>query len=308
MLPFILICLAMFFKSVHSEQQHTLQSSTVLDILSQFPEASIFASQLQKLDTIPVNITLLVPTNKAFNQSTLDHDRLKYHVLPSFYPQPWTSQVVPTLLDQSLVKLENNTVESGLLHTSAVLKSFQSQHIAVYLIDQVLTIPLDMRTTLAQLGYTKASEMLLQSTLNDKMTPLTLFVPSNQAFGTVNPVTLGQDMNMLWLQTHTARGFVPSQQWSHGLQLPTLLENNTLALTLKDDIWQVSTDSSVYSAANVVRKDVISVNGMMHFIDQVLWAYHWDRSTKSNSNASQHKLVRSTNIFAAMLVGLIGCV
>jgi hypothetical protein len=66
---------------------------------------------------------------------------------------------------------------------------------------------------------------------------VTLFMPDDKAFGTVDPLTLGRNVNQLLFKAHVIDGISMSQAWNNNTQLTTLLPNNSLSLAHNGSNW-----------------------------------------------------------------------
>ncbi|KAG1093202.1 hypothetical protein G6F42_019015 [Rhizopus arrhizus] len=165
------------------------------------------------------------------------------------------------------------------MQSAAIVKSIQvsSQQSVVHVIDSILTVPLDIETTLGYLKFTKAKQLMAlvnqqhgSSSQHDEM--MTLFMPNNQAFGTVDPSTLGLDVNDLIYNVHAVKGMYTSQQ----LRNPNNTIHNLAGsnITIREN--QISIDNNT---ANILVKDIITENALIHTIDQVLWTTTWVTST-----------------------------
>jgi uncharacterized surface protein with fasciclin (FAS1) repeats len=118
---------------------------------------------------------------------------------------------------------------------------------------------------------------------------VTLFMPNNKAFGTVDPLDLGDDVNKLLFDAHVTKGVSNSQTWKNDTKLATLLPNNSLTLTRNDSNWygrlkvflkspkMVSDlnilvvgalDAENHVSARILVQDILLENGVMHIIDQ----------------------------------------
>jgi hypothetical protein len=114
-------------------------------------------------------------------------------------------------------------------------------------------------------------------------------MPNNKAFGTVDPLDLGDDVNKLLFDAHVTKGVSNSQTWKNDTKLATLLPNNSLTLTRNDSNWygrlkvflkspkMVSDlnilvvgalDAENHVSARILVQDILLENGVMHIIDQ----------------------------------------
>ncbi|KAG2194634.1 hypothetical protein INT46_004888, partial [Mucor plumbeus] len=262
------------------QQQPLLPPSNSYELLKQLPETYKFLSlldlELQLYLQNQTNITVFAPYNDAFHHTLLlDRNTTRYHILPQLcLDDCWNDG--PLYKSTSYMKLWTNRnkntkqIESGNMQSAAVINSIQipSQRSVVHIIDSILTVPLDIETTLETLKFTKAKEMISQVRQNDKAgnnsefdEMLTLFMPNNQAFGTVDPKTLGFDINAMIYNAHAVKGLFISKQLKYS--------NNTIqnlaGSNIKIHANQISINNNT---ANIIIKDIIAENAIIHSIDQ----------------------------------------
>ncbi|CEP17577.1 hypothetical protein [Parasitella parasitica] len=218
--------------STAQDQQPLKPLSNVYELLMHLPEASKFSSlldpELQTYLQNQTNITVFAPHNNAFHQTLLlDKNTTKYHLLPQLcLDDCWSGESLYKSTSYMKLWMNHNIntkqIESGNMQSAAVIRSIQvpSQHSVVHIIDSILTVPRDIETTLEALKFTKAKDMVSQirqrknssSNSNDATEMITLFIPNNQAFGTVDPSTLGFDINVMIYNVHAVQGLHTSQE------------------------------------------------------------------------------------------------
>ncbi|KAL8409518.1 hypothetical protein RB594_007817 [Gaeumannomyces avenae] len=249
------------------------------------------------------NITVLAPSNEAFNklltdpavaaavQSTpgLVPALLSYHVLNgTFYASALAGLAAPAFVPTYLagnaeystvsggqvvaIKGDNNggvTVLSGggaeARVTGADLNFTGG---TVHIIDSVLSIPPNLTTALTQ---AKLGSLTAAATKANLVTPLsdarelTLFAPNDEAFAAVADVAAGLTIEQLAgvLGYHVVNG---SAVYS------SAVANGTRAKTAQgSDVTLTVRDGSVFvNQAKVVKADVLVKNGVVHVIDGVL--------------------------------------
>ncbi|KAI8874560.1 hypothetical protein K501DRAFT_339163, partial [Backusella circina FSU 941] len=274
-------------------QQKPMNTETVQSYLSNLPQMSTLVSLLNRNTWIQSdleglkNITFFAPNNDALAASQLDMDLLKYHILnkPCF---DWKEcqPIEETIRNGSFIKLSynnnnNKMVESGMLHSATVIESHQLGHSniasditlllsSIPYYHTVLTRPVDLVQTLTQCGWTSARDMFEEAGIstiqnNALNSQITLFVPTNQAFGTVDPKTLGKDVNQLLANLLVLKGIKTSDQWQNQSTIETLNHSNNLTLIKNGSDWEVT---KLPSMARIVNTDVLFENGVMHIIDQ----------------------------------------
>jgi transforming growth factor-beta-induced protein len=228
--------------------------------------------------------TLFAPTNTAFssvigadtlaaarNATGLLAEVLQYHVVPQrlTLSQLTNGQTLTTLAGETLtirvsgdsVLVNNTLVGAGNLRASNGI---------VHTLNGVLTGSLELPETARLLGLRSLTGALRQagliSTLEDDG-PFTLFAPTNAGFGKVAADTLLSDEQdeVLGrvLRYHVVRGRILAENITDG-QTVTALDGTTLTFQVND-----AGDVSV-NRVPLARADVMSSNGVVHTIDDVL--------------------------------------
>ncbi|GAN02839.1 hypothetical protein MAM1_0029d02286 [Mucor ambiguus] len=288
----IVLCACVFFAGVvlaqsPESQQPLARPLNAYEVLKQLPETSKFSSlldpELQTYLQNQTNITVFAPHNDAFHHTLLlDRNTTKYHILPQLcLDDCWTKNDGLLYKSTSYMKFWINhdknikQIESGNMQFAAIVNSIQvsSQQSVVHIIDSILTVPLDIETTLGNLKFTKARQLMAlvnqqhpNSSRNDEVsnhtsTTLTLFMPNNQAFGTVDPNTLGFDINAMIYNVHAVKGLYTSQQ----VKTPNNTIHNLAGSNITIRGNQISIDNNT---ASILVKDIIAENALIHTIDQ----------------------------------------
>lgn len=262
--------------------------SALVSLLQAYPDlASVIASQQ--------DVTLFAPNNAAIQQLTqsgalnsITEDQISeillYHVIPSVvyasnisetpafvntalvnatYTNVTNGQVVGAAVDD-----DNVLIESGLKMEAQVVKAdLNYTNGVVHIIDQVLTIPLNVSTTAIAAGLSAfagaaiATDLL--STL-DVAPDITIFAPSNDAFeaigsaaGTLTPAQLTSI-----LEYHVINGTIAYSS-SLGNGSVETLGGGSVNITVADGAVFVN-------AARVINADILISGGVLHVIDSVL--------------------------------------
>ncbi|KAI8646655.1 FAS1 domain-containing protein, partial [Parasitella parasitica] len=267
------------------------------ELLTHLPETSKFSSLLDSETRVYLqnhtNITVFAPHNDAFHQTLLlNQNTTKYHILPQLcLDNCWNdgSLYKSTAYMKLWTNHNKNTkqIESGNMQSAAVISSIQvpSQQSVVHIIDSILVVPLDIETTLENLKFTKAKDMISQihkhkNNSDNAIEMVTLFMPNNQAFGTVDPSTLGFDINDMIYNVHAIQGL----HTSHDLKKPNSTMQNFAGSNITIHNNQVSIDNNT---ANIIIKDIIAENALIHSIDQILWTTTWVTSTNDSATAKK---------------------
>ncbi|KAL8296670.1 hypothetical protein RB597_005987 [Gaeumannomyces tritici] len=250
------------------------------------------------------NITVLAPSNEAFNklladpavaaavQSTpsLVPALLSYHVLNgTFYASALAGLAAPAFVPTYLagnaeystvsggqvvaVKGDNNgggvTVLSGGGASARVTGAdLNFTGGTVHIIDSVLSIPPNLTTaiTQAKLGSlaTAATKANLVTPLSDAR-ELTLFAPNDEAFAAVADVAASLTIEHL-------AGVLGYHVVNGSAVYSSAVANGTMAKTAQgSDVTLTVRDGSVFvNQAKVVKADVLVKNGVVHVIDGVL--------------------------------------
>lgn len=178
------------------QSSQSQQPLNAYQVLKQLPETAKFASlldpELQSYLQNQTNLTIFAPHNDAFHQTLLlDRNTTKYHILPQLcLDECWTRNDGLLYKSTSYMKFwidrDKNTkqIESGNMQSAAIVNSIQvaSQQSVVHIIDSskcvcvstlpfahffllvmmsiVLTVPLDIETTLGSLKFTQAKQLV----------------------------------------------------------------------------------------------------------------------------------------------------
>lgn len=137
----------------------------------------------------------------------------------------------------------------------------------IHFIDEVLTLPRTPSVTAENLGLTAIVGALEATKLVDTIDSakdLTIFVPSNKAFEAIGNILAGASVKTLKevLEYHVVSGSVVFSTDVKNEKVKSL-GGEELTLTLKDDTVFVDT-------AKVIIPNIITSNGVVHVIDEVL--------------------------------------
>ena len=138
----------------------------------------------------------------------------------------------------------------------------------VHVIDELLTIPLELATTLLAGGFTAlagaATELDLVQPITE-LSDITIFAPNNDAFRAIagSSTSLTADQLTEILQYHVVQGTVGYS---------TTLSNTSLTTLQGGDVEiTITGDGAVFvNNARVINADVLIANGVLHVIDAVL--------------------------------------
>lgn len=251
------------------------------------------------------------------NSVTWLNQAVAYHVLPgtvetsSVIAAP-NSTLYPTALsDPTLVKLLSNSTQNialqkigNVVHVSnqnspvVILNSTAYQHITIHIITAVIDLPPDVVSLLTVPGLTDyaANTTILNSLLSaSSLTPtlassksITFFAPINQAFvdavasGHISSNTTPAVFSALALN-HIINGTIVTTGGAQKNYTSAGGEQITVGTGGLDD----GTGSVVYyrgqQVANIVKGNVITQNGIVHYIDAVL------PNTASNRSAGRRR-------------------
>ncbi|KAL9086086.1 MAG: hypothetical protein Q9165_007298 [Trypethelium subeluteriae] len=319
-------------QSLTSVLQGNSDLSTLTSTLQKFP------SLLQALGSAS-NITVLAPTNEAFNAlfstptgAAAQNDVgllqavLQYHVINGTYPAssiPSTGAFVPTLLTNSsytnvtggqrVEGISQNggvTFFSGGKATSNVTQAdVKFDGGIVHIINSVLTVPANITSTAQAAGLTTLATALTQTNLLNTVNVLpdiTVFAPTNQAFAAINSTIASLSTQQLAsiLEYHVINGTVGySTTLTNGETIPTL-NGATVKITLANGGVKVN-------QATVTIADVLVANGVVHVIDSVLQPNSSSSSngtspggpSSSPSPAPGSDATKPQSVAAATLVG-----
>ncbi|KAH7032694.1 FAS1 domain-containing protein [Microdochium trichocladiopsis] len=273
-----------------ASQNETL--STLISLISNNTAVSQSIGQLS-------NITILAPNNEALNSLISNADPatammlaqpdfiqavLSYHILNgTYYGSNFTETAafVPTALTnetytnvtggqrvEGVVQDGNVVLYSGLrLNSTVVTANLNFTGGVIHIIDSVLTIPGSIPDTLTAANLTALAGAVGAADLGDALTDLqnvTIFAPSNDAFGAIGSITGNLSTEALAgiLQYHVVDGVLG---YSSGLSDTTLTALDGSELNIRVIDGEVFVNS-----AKVVIPDVLVANGVVHVIDQVL--------------------------------------
>ncbi|CAG9990497.1 unnamed protein product [Clonostachys byssicola] len=241
------------------------------------------------------DITILAPNNDALKTflgntsvSQISPQQigaiLSYHVLNgTYYSDNVTStpSFLPTLLNATeftnvtggqvveAIKTDNNvTFLSGFRKKSNVTQAnITFTGGVIHIIDEVLTIPLNLSATAIEANLTAAAGALTAANLTeplDTATNITVFAPLNQGFSDIANILQNissSDLSTV-LEYHVLEGVVAYS---------TDFQNGTLTSAGGETLNVTVLGSDIYiDTAKVVQPDVLIANGVVHVIDRVL--------------------------------------
>ncbi|KAK4987995.1 hypothetical protein LTR50_004214 [Elasticomyces elasticus] len=245
------------------------------------------------------NITILAPSNAAFAKAMnstagmaaaaaampdVIAALLQYHVINGTYPASAftrTPAFVPTLLQNSsytnvtggqrvegYVNGSSVVIVSGALAKSMVVTpDVKFNGGVIHVIDTVLNFPISDSKTAAAAGLTSLASALTSAKLVDTVDNLrdvTIFAPSNNAFGAIGSALPNLTTSQLTsiLTYHVVQGTVGYS---------SLLRNTTLKTVNGGNVSITVEGGNVFvNSARVIIPDVLVSNGVVHVIDNVL--------------------------------------
>ena len=296
----------------------TVSAQSLTSVLGGAPQLSNLTTYLGLYPTFENalgsmnNITLLAPNNAAFekalnsstgaaiqaNDTATIQALFSYHVLQGTYSN---FRSMPEFVHTALNTTANSNVTggqvveavggnsttfySGLLQnstTNGTTMNFTGG--VIHIIEEFLTIPLNISETAIQLGASSAVGALTSANLVDTLDGLsdvTVFLPNNEAFQRVASAVATADISTLAsvLEYHVINGTVAYS---------TLLSNTSIATLNGANVKISLRGNSVFvNGAEVLVPNVLVGNGVVHVIDNVLNpANAPNATTASNSTAS----------------------
>ncbi|EEY16070.1 beta-Ig-H3/fasciclin [Verticillium alfalfae VaMs.102] len=277
----------------------TPELSTLNSLLATVPQVG------QMLSTAN-GITILAPSNQAFDKFMRDHPDqaqmsnnpqavtalLQYHVvMGTVMSNQLSAQPVfgQTLLNAPFANVTGGQrVELSLVDNRAMILSGYKQMSmvttadvqftggVVHIVDTVLAVPGSPARTAVDMGLTSAAGALGRAQLVDAvnaMRDVTIFAPSNAAFRAIGatadqlqPQQLGAVLQYHVLDRQVLFSSMLAQARAAGGQQGTMLR--TLSGAMVSVRMQ---DGSVFvNSARVIMADVITSNGVVHVLDNVL--------------------------------------
>ncbi|KAI1967126.1 hypothetical protein LOZ58_000622 [Ophidiomyces ophidiicola] len=274
------------------------------ETISDIPELSNMAafisqnSSLQSAFDTPKNITVLAPNNDAFNDlvgtqsngsaplgnSSLITGILKYHVLKGVYNESNfknENQFIPTLLDDStFANVSNGQVvrisrRDDSIHCITGLnddvqfvnqtRSFDNG--VVHVIDGVLTLPQSVTTTATFANLRAFTGAVTNGSVSDDVNgakDVTVFAPNDEGFVRVGSVFSNistQNLGRI-AQYHVVQGNVIYS---------TEMKNETLPTEAGKDLHLTVVNGTAFvNSAKVLSSDLLTNNGVLHIISDVL--------------------------------------
>ncbi|VUC36630.1 unnamed protein product [Clonostachys rosea] len=257
------------------------------------------------------DITILAPNNDALrtflgNTSVSDINPqqlqaiLSYHVLNgTYYSDNVTStpSFLPSLLNSTqftnvtggqvveAIKTDNNvTFLSGFRKQSNVTQAnITFAGGVIHIIDEVLTIPLNLSATAIEANLTAAAGALTAANLTeplDEATNITVFAPLNKGFQDIANILQNissTDLSSV-LEYHVIEGVVAYS---------TDFQNGSLTSAGGETLNVTVLGSDIYiDSAKVVQPDVLIANGVVHVIDRVLNPNATSNDTTPNTSTT----------------------
>lgn len=276
--------------STGTTQEEGESPKTLAGLAAADPNFSTLVSALKAADLVdslngPGPLTVFAPTNAAFaslptgalDSLLKDKDKLRlvltHHVVSRKLPAaalqstPRTESMAgfPLLVDSSSgVKVGPATVtaadvmaSNGVLHAVDQVILPPSGNI----VDLAKSSP-ELSTLVKAVGVAELGDALAADG------PLTVFAPTNKAFAALPSGALDAllaDKKALGevLKNHVAGKSIYSDELKNGQRIQTLLGADELAV-------EVSASGVVVGGANVVIKDLLATNGVVHVIDAVI--------------------------------------
>ncbi|GAB6019386.1 hypothetical protein CHUAL_000971 [Chamberlinius hualienensis] len=235
-------------------------------------------------------MTCFIPTNEAIAKVNpvqlsyllLDMDQLKrvlqYHCLPNSLPyndlpraiQAVTTAGVPVFFNIYII---DNKPDAFVNNATIQPVQHETNNTLIYPIDQVLISPPegDLYTTITK---TLKQENIIQlikdaglDTVLTGPTPITVFVPSDEAWKKIPPETVDRlttDKNYLknFVLSHILPGTVFTPAMTEGATFKTV---NGKTLTVTHSNGDINVDNS-----KIIQPDIVAVNGVIHILDMVL--------------------------------------
>jgi len=274
-------------------EDNIVETAQATPTLSTLVDAVVAADLVDALSDESASLTVFAPTNDAFaeiedtvatlllpeNQTDLVNV-LQYHVVPSevLSSQLTDGQVVETLNGETLkVRIVDGTVyiNNAIVTTPDV----QTSNGIVHVIDQVLVsgefgnvVETAQDTTVLSTLVDAVVAGDLVDVLSDESANYTVFAPTNEAFTNIQSTvdTLLQPANQAdlvnVLQYHVVASEVFSSELTDG-QVVETLSGETLTVEIEDGVVYINANNS---RARVSSADIITSNGIVHVITEVL--------------------------------------
>lgn len=135
----------------------------------------------------------------------------------------------------------------------------------IHIIDDVLTIPMNISATLSEANLTALAGAARQAELVAPLSAardVTIFAPSNDAFSAVGSLVQNMTMEELAdvLQYHVVPGRVAYSSMLMNTTLQTMAGGNLTITVVDDDVF--------VNSAQVAVPDTLVANGVVHVIDR----------------------------------------
>jgi len=287
--------------------QSSAQNSELFNLVNGTQELSEFASVFlffpQVLESVAglSNITILAPSNAAFealeadprgealaNATQEDYISLiYYHILNGLYDNITDYEIVPTLLtNTNYTNVTGGQVVgaffdddegvvgfySGLdIHPEGPRQPLKFSGGVLYIIDQVLNLPVSVSNTVTAEDFNGTSFVaaLNETGLKEQVeqfSDTTFFVPVDAGFESIENILAGLDADAI-------EGIVKYHVVPGTVQYYDILEHSTSLTTLEGNNLTVSITEDEYifiNGAALIYSDLIVANGVVHLIDNVL--------------------------------------
>jgi len=262
--------------------------STLVKVLTMDEYAPI----LQALSDESINVTLFAPNDAALNAAGLDLAKvekitatLTYHVAAGGGFTAAELQGVQFLESLSTGtryvnvgdgKGQNLFLEGGervVIYFSnkratVVDANIMCSNGVVHIIDEVIELPPIVSNAILYSGLNNLLQAVIRADLVDVVdttAALTIFSPTDEAFRKAGIVIddVPKETLVEILSYHVVPGVAFSTDLSDGDMLPTLLTGKSLGVTVERGVPRIN-------GANIVNDNVLTRNGVTHFIDAVL--------------------------------------
>ncbi|GAA4837109.1 fasciclin domain-containing protein [Algivirga pacifica] len=275
-----------------------MDDTTIASLLEETDDLSILldavtrAGLLDDLDNTDNEFTVFAPDNDAFTAllsdlgiSSLDDvgpdslaDILTYHVVSGSVLSTDLSDgmTVPTLLEGDSLMIGVSGTSVTVNDANVTEADITADNGVVHIIDAVLLPPpytlVDALS--ADTSYSLLVEAVVAADLVDALSStedtLTVFAPNNDAFRAALAVLGVTSIDEIPTETltqillyHVVEGAVLSTDLEDGAEVPTLLEGQSVTVSITDGTVMINTST-------VDNADVVTDNGVIHGINAVL--------------------------------------
>jgi len=287
LLPLAALGLALTVTACDDEDDDMMGPEEDNSIIGTASEAGDFSTLLTALDAAGLTSTLeggsytvFAPTDAAFNAlpaGTLDglladtdalSEVLTYHVVQGEYTAAQLEQLssIETLQGQPIVITQGSVVLNGVTVSATV----SADNGIIHVIDQVLLPPeKDIVQTAIDAGFSTLATALTSANLVSALQadgPFTVFAPTDAAFqalpaGTLDALLNDPEALAEVLLYHVVSGRVYARDLDGVVSTETLAEYPVL--------FDLS-DGAKINSSNISSTDILTTNGVIHIIDEVL--------------------------------------